>query len=100
MFENLPNDCKNMAFVPKVQNNFNRNQHEFLNYVVLLKDIYMDLMKVQIIMDWQTPSFVHNVQCFLGFFIFLSWVRPISHFLLFKSNQAFHYQSYCLVIDM
>ena len=33
------------------ENHFNRNQHDFLNYVVLLKVIYMDLKKVQIIMD-------------------------------------------------
>jgi hypothetical protein len=30
----------------------------------------MDLSKVQTILDWQTPTSIRDVQCFLGFAIF------------------------------
>ena len=40
---------------------------EFLGYVVSSDGIAMDPMKVQAILEWQTPLSVRDVQCFLGF---------------------------------
>jgi hypothetical protein len=46
---------------------FDRNQVEFLGYVVSQEGICMDPAKIQTILDWQTPCSVRDVQCFLGF---------------------------------
>ena len=46
---------------------FSQNQVEFLGYVVSSDGISMDPMKVQAILEWQTPLSVRDVQCFLGF---------------------------------
>jgi hypothetical protein len=46
---------------------FDRDQVEFLGYVVTPKGISMDPKKVQTILDWKTPCSVRDVQCFLGF---------------------------------
>ncbi len=40
---------------------------EFLGYVISGDGICMDLYKVQTIVDWVTPTFVQNVQRFIGF---------------------------------
>jgi hypothetical protein len=40
---------------------------EFLGYINSGDGVRMDLHKVQTIVDWATPTFVQNVQCFLGF---------------------------------
>ena len=46
---------------------FDRNEVEFLGYVVSPKGISMDPTKVQTVLEWQTPCSVRDVQCFLGF---------------------------------
>jgi transposase InsO family protein len=46
---------------------FDENHVEFLGYVISHKGISMDPSKVQAVLDWQTPSSVRDVQCFLGF---------------------------------
>jgi hypothetical protein len=55
----------------------------------------MDPRKVQTIVEWQTPSSVHDVQCFLGFANFYrKFIRNYSKIVLpltqlTKKNQAF-----------
>ena len=44
---------------------FNLNQVEFMGYIVTSEGISMDPAKVQTILEWRTPQFVHDVQCFL-----------------------------------
>ena len=46
---------------------FDRNQVEFLGYMVSPEGIFMDPKKVQTILDWKTPGSVRDLQCFLGF---------------------------------
>ena len=46
---------------------FDRNQVEFLGYVVSPEGISMDPKKVQTVLDWKTPGSVRDLQCFLGF---------------------------------
>ena len=46
---------------------FDRNQVEFLGYIVSPEGISMDPAKVQTILEWETPQSVRDVQCFLGF---------------------------------
>jgi hypothetical protein len=45
---------------------FDQHQVEFLGYVIS-QGISMDPTKVQIVLDWQTPTSIRDVQCFLGF---------------------------------
>ncbi len=40
---------------------------EFLSYIIFGNNIFMDVHKVQTIVDWTTPTFIHDVQCFFGF---------------------------------
>jgi len=68
---------------------------EFLGYVIFRNGIRMDFHKVQTIVDRATPTFVQNVQCFIGFANFY-W-RFIAHYssimafftLLIKKDQHF-----------
>ena len=46
---------------------FGQNQVEFLGYIVSSNGIAMDPMKVQAILEWETPLSVRDVHCFLGF---------------------------------
>ena len=46
---------------------FDKSQVEFLGYVISQDGISMDLSKVQAVLDWQTPSSVRDILCFLGF---------------------------------
>jgi hypothetical protein len=46
---------------------FHESKVEFLGYIIFGNGIRMDLHKVQIIVDWATPTSVRNVQCFFGF---------------------------------
>ena len=46
---------------------FGQNQVELLGYVVSSNGIAMDPMKVQAILEWQTPLSMRDVECFLGF---------------------------------
>ena len=46
---------------------FDQRQVDFLGYVVSWNGISMDRAMVQTVLDWQTPLFVRDVQCFLGF---------------------------------
>ena len=46
---------------------FDANHVEFLGYVISHNGLSMDPSKVRTIIDWQTPSSVRDVQCFLGF---------------------------------
>jgi chemotaxis signal transduction protein len=46
---------------------FHQFEVEFLGYVISGDGICMDLYKVQTIVDWVTPTFVQNVQRFIGF---------------------------------
>jgi len=46
---------------------FHQFEVEFLGYVISGDGICMDLYKVQTIVDWATPTFVQNVQRFIGF---------------------------------
>lgn len=46
---------------------FDQDQVEFLGFIISAKGISMDPKKVQTILDWQPPSSVRDVQCFLGF---------------------------------
>jgi hypothetical protein len=49
---------------------FHQSKVEFLAYIIFGNDIHMDLRKVQTIVDWVSPTFVRNVQCFLKFINF------------------------------
>ena len=44
---------------------FDCNQVEFLGYIVSTYGVSMDLTKVQIVLYWQTPYSLCDVQCFL-----------------------------------
>ena len=56
---------------------------EFLGYVVSSDGIAMDPMKVQAILEWQTPLSVRDVQCFLGFANFYrKFIKDYSKFVL------------------
>jgi hypothetical protein len=46
---------------------FDCKEVEFLGYNISFKGIFMDPRKVQTIVEWQTPSSLRDVQCFLGF---------------------------------
>jgi hypothetical protein len=46
---------------------FHQSKVEFLGYIISGDGVHMDLHKVQTIMNWATPAFVRDVQCFLGF---------------------------------
>ena len=46
---------------------FGCNQVEFLGYVISSEGISMDPTKVKMVVEWQTPRSVRDVQCFLGF---------------------------------
>ena len=46
---------------------FDQDHVEFLGYMVSEEGISMDPSTVQTILDWQTPTSVRDVQCFLGF---------------------------------
>ncbi len=46
---------------------FHQFEVEFLGYIISRNGIRMDFHKVQIIINWATPAFVYDVQCFLGF---------------------------------
>lgn len=46
---------------------FHTDKAEFLGFVVTTDGITMDQKKVQIILDWPTPSNLHGVRSFLGF---------------------------------
>jgi hypothetical protein len=68
---------------------------KFLGYTISFKGIFMDPRKVQTIVEWHTPSFVHDVHCFLGianfYYKFIcnysKIVLPLTQ--LTKKNQAF-----------
>ena len=74
---------------------FDCKEVEFLGYTISSKGIFMDPTKVQTVLEWHTPSFVRDVQCFLGFANFYRkfiWnyskiVLPLTQ--LTKKNQAF-----------
>jgi hypothetical protein len=51
---------------------FHQSKVEFLGYIISRDGIHMDPHKVQTIVDWATPTFVWNVQCFLGSPIFIN----------------------------
>jgi hypothetical protein len=46
---------------------FDQRHVEFLGYVISQQCISMGPSKVQTILDWQTPTSIRGVQCFLGF---------------------------------
>ena len=46
---------------------FDCKQVEFLGYVISSKGISMDPAKVKVVLEWQTPRSLRDVQCFLGF---------------------------------
>ena len=76
---------------------FDRNQVEFLGYVVSPEGISMDPMKIQTILDWRTPCSVRDVQCFLGFANFYrKFIKNYSNIVLpltelTKRNQSFEW---------
>ena len=47
--------------------NFHQSQVEFLGYIVSCDGMSMDQKKVQVVLEWETPKTIHDVQCFLGF---------------------------------
>jgi len=57
---------------------FHQFEVEFLGYIISTNGIDMDLCKVQTIVDWATPTFVMDVECFLGFANIYQWV--IAHY--------------------
>ena len=62
---------------------FDCNQVEFLGYVISSEGISMDLAKVQIVLEWQTPRSLRDVQCFLGFANFYrKFIQDYSKFIL------------------
>jgi hypothetical protein len=46
---------------------FEERSVEFLGYIISHQGISMDPMKVQTILDWETPTSLRDVHCFLGF---------------------------------
>ena len=46
---------------------FEERSMEFLGYIISHQGVSMDPMKVQTILEWQTPTSLRDVQCFLGF---------------------------------
>ncbi len=46
---------------------FHQTKVEFLGYINSKCGVYMDYHKVQTIVNWATPTSVHDVQCFLWF---------------------------------
>jgi hypothetical protein len=46
---------------------FHQFEVEFLGYIISRDCVCMDPRKVQTVVDWATPTFVRNVQCFLRF---------------------------------
>ncbi len=46
---------------------FHQTKLEFFRHMISKNDICMDPCKVQTIMDLVTPTYVQDVQCFLGF---------------------------------
>jgi hypothetical protein len=40
---------------------------ELLDYIIFGDGIRMDFHKVETIVDWITPTFIQDVQCFFGF---------------------------------
>ncbi len=49
---------------------FYQTKVEFLGYIILKNDICMDPYMAQTIMNWATPTFVHDLQCFFRFINF------------------------------
>jgi hypothetical protein len=46
---------------------FDQPQVEFLGFIVSSSGISMDRKKIQTILDWEAPTSVRDIQCFLGF---------------------------------
>ena len=46
---------------------FHQPQVEFLGYIISGEGLSMDPKKIQTVTDWQKPTTVRDVQCFLGF---------------------------------
>ena len=46
---------------------FDKDNVEFLGYIVSPKEVNMDPTKVETILSWAIPKSIHDVQSFLGF---------------------------------
>jgi hypothetical protein len=57
---------------------FHQFEVEFLGYIIYRNGIHMYHHKVRTIIDYATPTFVQNVQCFIGFANF--YRRFITHY--------------------
>jgi hypothetical protein len=74
---------------------FCQTKLEFFGHIISKNDIWMDPHKVQTTMDLVTPTYVHDVQCFIGFIKFYQYfiahcsmiVTPLIH--LFQKHQPF-----------
>jgi hypothetical protein len=56
-----------MGSMPSLRNVPLTKTMSILGYVISHNGISLDPSKVQAVLDWQTPSSVRDVQCFLGF---------------------------------
>ena len=96
MFDKFCNDYGNLVFLPNSEKCwFDRNQVEFLGYMISLEGISIDPKKVQMVLDWKTPGLVRDLQCFLGFANFYhNFIRSYSKVALpltklSQKNQTF-----------
>ena len=64
---------------------FGMDRVEFLGYVVFSKGVFMDENKVKGIVDWPTPSSVHEVRSFHGLLPFIKGLLAILASLLHLS---------------
>jgi len=46
---------------------FHKQEVKYLDFIIGTNGIRMDPEKISCILDWQTPKYVTDVQCFLGF---------------------------------
>jgi hypothetical protein len=54
---------------------------EFLSYIIFGNNTCMDVRKVQTIVDWTTPTSIHDVQCFFAFANFY-WRFNMNYFTI------------------
>ena len=54
-------------FIKPEKRKFNVTRTTFLGFIISMDGIGMDPAKVNVVLDWDPPRNVKEVQCFLGF---------------------------------
>ena len=64
----IPDQLRKYSFFAKLKKCwFHQNEVHFFEYIVLLKEIIMEVKKIEVVKNWPKPKLVPNIQVFLSF---------------------------------